>query len=350
MKALVIHQPGEMEVREVPEPVLLRDHVILRIRRGGFCGSDLSTFRGLNPLAGYPRIPGHELGGTIVDAGEDVPAEWVAGTDVLVVPYTTCGKCAACRQGRSNCCRSNQTLGVQRDGGLCELIAVPWTKLMRAAGLSHAELAMVEPLTVGFHAVARGRVSRSDTVMVFGCGAIGLGAISGAAERGARVLAVDLDEAKLALAAESGAAEILNASGDSLHRRLMDLTGGEGPEVVIEAVGLPATFRAAVQEVCFAGRVIYIGYAKAPVEYETKLFVQKELDILGSRNAEACDFEAVIRMLQDRRFPVDKAITRTVSIEDAPQAMRDWDATPLAFTKIQIAFDGQPDPTDSRHG
>jgi 2-desacetyl-2-hydroxyethyl bacteriochlorophyllide A dehydrogenase len=338
MKALVIQKPGEIEIREVPKPAMLPDQVILQIHRGGYCGSDLSTFRGLNPLAGYPRIPGHELGGTIVEAGADVPAEWAVGTDVLVVPYTACGKCSACRQGRANSCRSNQTLGVQRDGGLCEFLAVPWTKLIKATGLSQAELAMVEPLTVGFHAVARGRVSASDTVMVFGCGAIGLGVISGAAERGARVLAVDLDEVKLALAAKAGAAETLNASGDALHERLMDLTNGEGPEVVIEAVGLPATFRAAVQEVCFAGRVVYIGYAKAPVEYETKLFVQKELDIMGSRNAAPADFEAVIRMLQAGRFPVDQAITRTVSIDEAPQAMRDWDANPLAFTKIQIAL------------
>lgn len=339
MKALVISKPGQIEVREIPEPRVLPDHVLLRIRRGGYCGSDLSTFRGLNPLAAYPRIPGHELAGTIVETGADVPAQWQVGTDVLVVPYTACGTCSACRQNRANCCRHNQTLGVQRDGGLCELLAVPWTKLMTAPGLSHPELAMVEPLTVGFHAVARGRVSQSDTVAVFGCGAIGLGAISGAAERGARVIAVDLDEAKLALAAEAGATVVLNSRGESLHERLMELTGGEGPEVMIEAVGLPATFRAAVEEVCFAGRVVYIGYAKAPVEYETKLFVQKELDVLGSRNAERADFEAVIRMLQAGRFPVDKAITRSVSIDEAPQTMRDWDASPLQFTKIQIAFE-----------
>jgi 2-desacetyl-2-hydroxyethyl bacteriochlorophyllide A dehydrogenase len=338
MKALVIQNPGQIEVRDIPEPKLPADHVLLRIRRGGYCGSDLSTFRGLNPLAAYPRIPGHELAGTIVETGADVPADWQVGADVLVVPYTACGKCSACRQNRANCCRHNQTLGVQRDGGLCERLAVPWTKLMTAPGLSPAELAMVEPLTVGFHAVARGRVTSSDTVAVFGCGAIGLGAIAGAAERGARVIAIDLDEAKLALAAEAGASVILNSSGESLHERLMELTAGEGPEVIIEAVGLPATFRAAVEEVCFAGRVVYIGYAKAPVEYETKLFVQKELDILGSRNADSSDFQAVIRMLQAGRFPVDKAITRTVSIDEAPQTMRDWNANPLAFTKIQIAF------------
>lgn len=338
MKALLIPEPGRMEVCEVPTPTPSADEVLLRVLRGGFCGSDLSTYRGLNPLVSYPRIPGHELGGKIVAVGRNVPAEWQVGDDVLVIPYTACGKCAACRQGRTNSCRSNQTLGVQRDGGLCEYLAIPWTKLMKAGGLSHTELAMVEPLTVGFHAVDRGRVQQGDTVVVLGCGAIGLGAISGAAERGARVIAVDLDDAKLDLARNAGAAVLLHSGRESLHDRLQELTEGEGPDVIIEAIGLPATFRAAVEEVCFAGRVVYIGYAKSAVEYETKYFVQKELDILGSRNATAADFEAVVRMLLAGRFPIAGAITRTVSLDEAPQAMQDWSASPQSFTKIQVAL------------
>lgn len=338
MKAVLIHKPGEISVVEIPKPVPAADEVLLEIGRVGYCGSDLSTFRGVNPLVAYPRIPGHELAGTIVEAGTDVPAEWCLGTQALVMPYTNCGKCSACRQGRINTCRHNETLGVQRDGGLCEFLAVPWQKLLRADGLSLAEMALVEPLTVGFHAVARGRVTERDTVMVFGCGAIGLGAIAGAAERKARVIAVDLDDAKLALARKAGASETINTGSESLHERLMELTQGHGPEVIIEAVGLPATFRAAVDEACFAGRVVYIGYAKAPVEYETKAFVQKELDILGSRNATREDFQNVITMLQGRRFPVDEAITMTVPIEDSPAAMQRWQENPSQITKIQISF------------
>ena len=338
MKAVLIHQPGEISVVEIPKPSPAADEVLLQIGRVGYCGSDLSTFRGVNPLVSYPRIPGHELAGTIVATGADVPAEWSIGMQALVMPYTNCGKCSACRQGRINSCRYNETLGVQRDGGLCEFLAVPWRKLLRADGLSLAEMALVEPLTVGFHAVARGRVTSDDTVMVFGCGAIGLGAIAGAAERKARVIAVDLDDAKLALARKAGASETINTGSESLHERLMELTHGDGPEVIIEAVGLPATFRAAVDEACFAGRVVYIGYAKAPVEYETKAFVQKELDIHGSRNATREDFQNVIAMLQGGRFPVEESITRIVSIEDAPAAMQQWHENPAAITKIQVAL------------
>jgi threonine dehydrogenase-like Zn-dependent dehydrogenase len=124
-----------------------------------------------------------------------------------------------------------------------------------------------------------------------------------------------------------------------LHKRLADLTGGNGPDVIIEAIGLPETFRAAVQEVAFTGRVVYIGYAKEPVAYETRLFVQKELDILGSRNALPEDFRAVIEMLEQGRFPVDDAITKIVSLEQAPESLAAWSSDPACFSKIMISLD-----------
>jgi L-galactonate 5-dehydrogenase len=226
---------------------------------------------------------------------------------------------------------------VQRDGALTEFIAVPWQKLIRSEKLSLAEHALVEPLSVGFHAVERGRVTAADTVLVFGCGMIGLGAIAGAALlRGARVIAVDIDDAKLALARKAGAVEVINSRTEHLHERLQALTGGDGPGVVIEAVGLPATFRAAVDEVAFAGRVIYIGYAKENVAYETKYFVMKELDILGSRNATAQNFADVVRVLEAGRYPVADTLTRVVSFAEAGAALADWAAAPGRITKIHV--------------
>jgi threonine dehydrogenase-like Zn-dependent dehydrogenase len=266
MNALVITEAGRTAYVERSRPQPAPGDVLLRIRRLGYCGSDLNTFRGFNPLVTYPRIPGHEIGAVIAETTSGVPPEFKVGQGTTVVPYTTCGKCASCRSGRVNACRSNQTLGVQRDGAFTEFIAVPWQKLVRSEKLSLAEHALVEPLSVGFHAVERGRVSGADCVLVFGCGMIGLGAISGAALLcGARVIAVDVDDAKLALAGKAGAAETINSKTENLHEKLQALTDGDGPGVVIEAVGLPATFRAAVDEVSFAGRVVYIGYAKEPV-------------------------------------------------------------------------------------
>jgi len=337
MKALAITEAGQTRYVEHDAPQPAPGEVLLQIRRLGYCGTDLNTFRGFNPLVTYPRIPGHEIGAVIAATTPGVPAEFKVGQATTVLPYTTCGRCSSCRSGRVNACRSNQTLGVQRDGALTEFIVVPWEKLVRSGKLSLVEHALVEPLSVGFHAVERGRVTSGDTVLVFGCGMIGLGAISGAALLcGARVIAVDVDDAKLALARKAGAAETVNSKSENLHEKLQALTYGDGPSVVIEAVGLPATFRAAVDEVCFAGRVVYIGYAKEAVSYETKYFVMKELDIMGSRNATLKNFTDVIRVLESGRYPVGDTITRTVGFAEAGTAIAEWAADPSRVTKIQI--------------
>jgi L-galactonate 5-dehydrogenase len=337
MKALVISEAGRTSYIECSQAKPAPGEVLLRINRVGYCGTDLNTFRGLNPLVSYPRIPGHEIAAVIAEVTAGVPERFKAGMVTTVLPYTTCGKCTSCRTGRVNACRNNQTLGVQRDGAFTEFISVPWQKLMRSEKLSLAEHALVEPLSVGFHAVERGRVASADTVLIFGCGMIGLGAISGAALlRDARVIAVDVDDAKLALAKKAGAAETINSKTENLQEKLQALTNGDGPSVAIEAVGLPATFRAVVDEVCFAGRVVYIGYAKEPVSYETKFFVMKELDILGSRNATMQNFDEVIKVLESRRYPVKDTITRTVPFSEAGAALAQWAADPGRVTKIHV--------------
>jgi threonine dehydrogenase-like Zn-dependent dehydrogenase len=337
MKALVIKQPGEATIESVPEPGADANQVLLRVRMVGLCGSDLNSFCGKNPLVTFPRIPGHEVAATIVESIANEP-NLTAGTDVTLSPYTSCGKCASCLRQRPNACQFNQTLGVQRDGAMTEYISLPASKLYPAK-LSIKELCLVEPLTVGFHAVNRGRVTREDTVAVFGCGGVGLGAIAAAGFRGARTIGIDVEDEKLRIAGMCGATEVINSSKESLHERLAEMTVGRGPDVVIEAIGLPKTFCAAVEEVAFTGRVVYIGYAKEAVAYDTRLFVQKELDILGSRNASPEDFREVIRMLEERRFPVDQAVSLIVPLEDAPEALRDWSANPGKFTKIMVTFD-----------
>jgi threonine dehydrogenase-like Zn-dependent dehydrogenase len=335
MNALVLTKPGQASIETVPEPVVGRGDVLLKVRMVGFCGSDLNSFRGLNPLVSYPRILGHEVSATVVDGGDSSIG---IGTDVALSPYTSCGKCASCRRKRPNACQFNQTLGVQRDGALSEFIAVPREKLYPAK-LTPKELCLVEPLTVGFHAVSRGSVTADDSVAVFGCGGVGLGAIVGSSSRGAPTICIDVDDEKLALARRAGGTHTINSAQDRLHDRLLEITDGRGPDVVIEAVGTPSTFRAAVEVVAFTGRVVYIGYAKEPVSYETRLFVQKELDILGSRNAGPEDFAAVVRLLEAERFPVDEAVSLTVSLDEAPGALRSWSENPTRFKKIMVALD-----------
>jgi threonine dehydrogenase-like Zn-dependent dehydrogenase len=178
-------------------------------------------------------------------------------------------------------------------------------------------------------------VTASDTVLVLGCGTVGLGAIAAAAFAGARVIACDLDDAKLALGKQAGAAFTVHSGRDSVNDAVAGLTDGLGPDVVIEAIGLPDTFRLAIDVVAFTGRVVYVGYAKQPVTYETKLFVQKELDILGSRNA-LDEFPTVIAMLQQKRFPVEEIISLTTTLDGAGEALTQWSARPQAFTKILV--------------
>jgi threonine dehydrogenase-like Zn-dependent dehydrogenase len=335
MKAVVVQEPGKATLADIPEPSNNSGETLLQIRMIGLCGTDLNTFRGTNPLVTFPRVLGHEVAASILHAGSGLSNDFREGTAVTLAPYTACGECASCLRGRPNACTSNQTLGVQRDGALTERITIPAEKLYTAA-LTLKELCLVEPLTVGFHAANRGRVTKHDTVAVFGCGGVGLGAISASAFHGARVIAIDMADAKLEIARKTGATDLIHSGKEDLHSRLSKLTDGRGPDCIIEAIGLAHTFRASVEEVAFTGRVVYIGYAKEPVAYETSLFVQKELDILGSRNALPADFREVIRMLEERRFPVNDVISAVVPIEEAPEMLRQWSSNPAAFTKIMV--------------
>ncbi len=347
MKAIVLTGPGSVQLAERPKPSAAPGEALLKVRRVGLCGSDLNSFRGRNPMISFPRVPGHEVAATI----EEIPGEHprlCVGMSVTLSPYTSCGKCTSCRRGRQNACEFNQTLGVQRDGALTEYIAVPLERIFPARRnelaphsreLNLEELCLVEPLTVGAHAVARGRVAAGETVAVVGCGGVGLGAIAAAAFRGAVTVAVDVDDDKLAIARKAGAAHAVHSAREPLSQALRDLTGGRGPDVIIEAVGVPETFRAAVEHVAYTGRVVYIGYAKEPVSYETRLFVQKELDMLGTRNAQPEDFLQVMAMLEEGHFPVHEVISRTVRLEKAPEIFAAWSAEPARFTKIMIDLD-----------
>lgn len=285
-----------------------------------------------------PVIPGHEVGAEIVAVANDVPSHLEPGMAVTLNPYTNCGKCASCRNGRVNACKDNETLGVQRNGSMREFLTIPWQKVIPAAGLSVKECALIEPLSVGFHAVDRGQVTDLDIVMVIGCGMIGIGAIIRSVLRGATVIAVDMDDEKLALVRTLGVKYTINSKTENVHERLQTFTQGFGPDVVIEAVGSPVTYVMAVEEVAFTGRVVCIGYAKSDVTFQTKLFVQKELDIRGSRNALPADFRAVIHYLQQGKCPKESFISKVIPPEEALSALQAWSANPGKVFRILVEF------------
>ena len=336
MKALQIPEAGKTAVIDIPRPEAGAGEVLLKIVYVGFCGSDLNTFRGANAMAKPAVIPGHEVSAVIEAVGEGVPSSLAPGLRVTVNPYTACGRCASCRAGRPNACENNETLGVQRDGAMREYLVLPWQKVIPAPDLQAQEVALVEPMSVGFHAVSRAQVTDIDTVMVIGCGMVGLGAVVRASLRGARVIAADIDPAKLSMARSLGASFTLNSMSPEFHDRLREATDGFGPDVVIEAVGSPATYRMAVEEVAFAGRLVCIGYAKSEVSLPTSLFVKKELDIRGSRNALPSDFEAVIRYLQGASGRVGGLVSGTVSPDEAQSALEAWNAAPGKVFRILV--------------
>lgn len=195
MKAVQITGPSEMRVIEMEKPVVAPGQILVKIEYVGFCGSDLNTYLGRNPMVKLPVVPGHEVGAVIEEIGEGVPEGLFAkGMSVTLNPYTNCGKCASCRNGRVNACEHNETLGVQRNGVMCEYAVMPWQKVIPAPSMSSRDCALIEPMSVGFHAVSRGQVVDNERVMVIGCGMIGMGAIIRASLRGATVIAVDLDD------------------------------------------------------------------------------------------------------------------------------------------------------------
>jgi len=338
MKVIEINAPGEMNVAEREVPVVGFGELLLSIKYVGFCGSDLSTYLGKNPLVQYPRVPGHEISAEVEQVGPGVPVTFQNGQKVTVVPYTHCGQCSSCKQKKFNACRYNQTLGVQRDGAMAEFITLPWQKVIADDALTDFQLALVEPMTVGFHAVDNGRVTDLDTVLVFGCGMIGSGAIVRAKLRGATVIAVDIDNQKLEVAKALGATYTINSLTQNLHPELDKITSGNGPSVVIEAAGSPVSYKAAIDEVGFGGRVVCIGYAKDDVAFPTRLWVQKELEIMGSRNANPSDFDAVIKYFKNSDLDENILISKVVSPLEAPDAMKKWSENPGRILKILVKF------------
>lgn len=337
MRAFFINGAGDTSFGDIDPPKMGKGDVLMHVDRVGLCGSDLNTFKGLNPLVTYPRIPGHEIAGTILGVGADVPDGFVAGQHVTLNPYKNCGDCPACETSRINACRNNQTMGVQREGALTQQIVVPWERVVTSTVSDLNHLALIEPMAVGFHAVRRGGVSKGETVAVFGCGAIGLGVIAGCVRMGADVIAIDIDDAKLEVARAVGAKHVVHGSKEDAVARINALTDGNGVHVAIEAVGLAQTFLACVDVAASVGRVVYIGYSKAPVTYDTKIILTKELDVRGSRGALQQDFLDVVAYVESGAYPADLTISRVYQFDEAGDALIAWENDPSAVTKFIVA-------------
>ena len=335
MKAFAIREKGLVAPIETAEPMMGPVDVLLEVHYLGLCGSDLNSYRGLMPLVTLPRIPGHEISGIVIDKGNKVPSGINIGDSATVSPYTNCGICPACRQGRINTCEFNQTLGVQREGALTKYLSIPFEKVFTSKTLTLQELVLVEPLSVGYHGANRGHVCETDSVLLLGCGTIGMGALFASVRKGATVIALDIDDTKLAQARKYGAAYTVNSSKEDAISAVMKITNNEGVSVAIEAAGTQQTYKLALEAVAFAGRIVFIGYPKKEVTFEAPLLVRKEVNIYGSRNS-LLVFPSVISMVERSEKPYTEMISRIFPFEETPDAFKYWNDNSGSVSKILI--------------
>lgn len=335
MKTIEISSACNVEVKEIESPEMKSDEILLEVKYIGLCGSDLSSYRGLSSMVKYPVIPGHEIAAVVADMGEKVPKDYAEiGDQATVLPYFACGGCTSCRKGRSNACRYNETLGVQRQGALCRFISVPYEHVIICNGISLQNIALIEPLSVGFHLSNRMDIQKGENIAVFGCGMIGLGAIAAASFKGARVLAVDVSGTKLKMAKTVGAAEGIDA--DQAAESILALTNDDGADAVIECSGAPAAFVNCLNAVSFSGKMGIISYTTKEVTFNTKPIVSKELNIFGARNAKKEDFTDVIGMIREGAIPAETLITKIFDFEEGHKSFEYWDKNASQVTKILI--------------
>ena len=319
MRALYIRKPLEAEVGELEAPGLGPGQVLLRVRFVGMCGSDLSSYRGKNPLVSYPRIPGHEIAATIESVGEGVPDKFQPGLAVTLSPYTACGKCASCHRGRPNACKNNQTLGVHCDGGLRPLFTVPAEKLHPSPRLSDSQNALVETLAIGCHAIDRSRATAGETVLVIGAGPIGLSAIEFAKLSGARVIVMDMVRSRLDFVRDRmGVADTVVAQGIATDEGVIaTLTDGRMADAVIDATGSAASMSSSLALCSFGGRLVYVGITQGEITFPHAPLVHcRELSILASRNALPKDFSRIIGLIESGKIDTQPWITHHAAFAD----------------------------------
>ncbi len=316
MKTVKVTEPLQVKIEEAELPVRGKGEALLRVKYVGFCGSDVAIYKGTQPFGSYPRIPGHEFSAEIVDVDENDKG-FRPGMTVTAKPYFNCGKCYSCRNGKTNCCENNQTMGVQRDGAFAEYCVVPIDKLVDGKGIPANILPLVEPFCIGYHAIKRADLQKGDKVLIFGAGPIGTFAALAAQQYGATVLLTDVLESRLTLAKEMGVDYIVTS--DKLQEKLEELSWKKEVEVCVEAAGMAQTFLSCINEVGFGGKIVLIGNGKTEVSFNHSVLLQKEVTVFGSRNS-IWEFEEAIDMIVAGKLHLTKIVTHVLPFGEAKKA------------------------------
>ena len=326
MKAIQLEKPHHFREIDVPEPTPPNTgEAVLRVHRVGICGTDFSGYLGKMPFFSYPRIPGHELGVEVVAVGDGV-TNVKPGDRCSVEPYINCQKCYSCSRGHTNCCENHQTLGVHCDGGLRPLFTVPARKLHISRKLSFDQLALVETLAIGCHAIDRGRPTKDETVLVIGAGPIGLSVVEFAKLTGARVIVLDVNPARLAFVRDKMRVEetILATGDDADIQRITLLTDGKLCNVVVDATGNNKSMGRALNFVGFAGRLVFVGITTQEIAFTHPLMHRREMTLLASRNALSADFSRIIRLIEDGKIDTGPWISHHASFDAMIEAFSKW--------------------------
>lgn len=318
MLQIVLEEPGKFTAVDAAEPVRQPGDALVRVHRIGVCGTDLHAFAGRQPFFSYPRVLGHELGVEVIDPGDE-PNGLKAGDRCSVEPYVNCCKCIACRRGKPNCCANIKVLGVHADGGMRPLFALPSRKLHRSIKLGYDQLALVETLGIGAHAVERGQPEAGEFALVIGAGPIGLSVIQFAQAAGVRLAVMDTAEPRLAFCREKlGVKHTVNPANGEVKAQLLEIGGGDLPTMVWDATGNPQSMAASFELPTSGGKLVFVGLFQGDLTFNDPSFHRRELTIMGSRNSRPETFRTIISMIEAGKIDTTPWITHRFDLKDVP--------------------------------
>jgi 2-desacetyl-2-hydroxyethyl bacteriochlorophyllide A dehydrogenase len=298
----------------------------VRVRRVGICGTDIHAYHGRQPFFTYPRILGHELGVEVLEVNPATgqSAGVRPGDRCAVEPYLSCGECIACRNGKTNCCVRLEVLGVHTDGGMREIIAVPLAKLHPSSHLTLDQLALVETLGIGAHAVDRAQTQTGEWALIVGAGPIGLAVTQFARVAGARIIAMDVSAERLAFSRDRMGAEHTVLAGENALGDIERITDGDLPTLVFDATGNAASMCGAFQYGAHGGRLVFVGLFQGDITFHDPHFHRRELTLLSSRNSTAADFRLIVGLMEQGVVDTAPWITHRAALDDLAALFPAW--------------------------
>lgn len=337
MKSLVLQEPGRLVAAELPDAASPGPgEALVGVHRIGVCGTDLHAFAGKQPFFSYPRILGHELGLEVLAVGQGVD-HLKPGDRCALEPYLNCGQCIACRRDRGNCCTRLHVLGVHADGGMRERFVVPARKLHPSASLDFDQLALVEPLSIGCHAVERAALEPGEFVLVVGAGPIGLATMQFALAKGAELIVLDINAERLAFCREQlGVAHTIHGLEDDVPAELDRITDGDLPTAVLDATGNPRSMAAAFDYPAHGGRIVFVGLFPGDLAFHDPNFHKRELTVMASRNSHSADFPRIIGLIESGRIDTRPWITHRAAFDEVPGQFPGWTKPETGVIKAMI--------------